>query len=191
MKQEKKSIPELRFPEFEGEWVETTLGNLGRIINGLTYSPKDVDKNGVLVLRSSNVHRKQLVFEDNVFVNVDSYNPVVENDILLVVRNGSRRLIGKCAIIDKKYEGLAFGAFMSIYRSQNNRFLIQWFWGNDFKREVHKNLGATINSINGSNLKKFKLCLPSLPEQQKIASFLTAIDSRLQALEKKKSLLEQ
>lgn len=110
---------------------------------------------------------------------------------MLVVRNGSKRLIGKCTLIPKDYEGLAFGAFMSIFRSDYNKFLVQWFWSEDFKKEVHKNLGATINSINGSNLKKFKLCIPSESEQQKIANFLTSIDKRIQTLEKKKNLLEQ
>ncbi|MAP81855.1 MAG: hypothetical protein CL526_12300 [Aequorivita sp.] len=192
MQKEKQLEPKLRFPKFKGGWKIDTLGKLGEIVTGLTYTPNDINKDGVLVLRSSNVQNGNLAFEDNVYVKTNDYNKVIENDILLVVRNGSKRLIGKCALITKEYEGLAFGAFMSIYRSNFNRFLIQWFWSDDFRREVHKNLGATINSINGSNLKKFKVYIPSqIEEQQKIATFLTAIDSRLKSLEKKKSLLEE
>ncbi|MCB9282409.1 MAG: restriction endonuclease subunit S, partial [Lewinellaceae bacterium] len=69
----------------------------------------------------------------------------------------------------------------------------------NYKRAVHKNLGATINSINGSDLKKFKVPFPSIPEQQKIADFLTAIDQKITHAKKqlehmqtfKKGLLQQ
>ena len=192
MQKKKCLVPKLRFLEFEEDWKKIQVGKLGEIVTGLTYSPEDINEDGVLVLRSSNVQEDRLEFEDNVYVKTNSFNKVLENDILLVVRNGSKRLIGKCALITKDCEGLAFGAFMSVFRSDINRFLIQWFWGDDFRREVYKNLGATINSINGSNLKKFKLFIPHLKEeQQKIANFLTSIDNQTQTLKKKKNLLEK
>ena len=37
------------------EWEVKRLGDIGEVINGLTYSPKDVNLEGTLVLRSSNV----------------------------------------------------------------------------------------------------------------------------------------
>ena len=83
------------------EWEVKKLGELGEILNGLTYSPKDiVDENeGILVLRSSNIQNDNLVFDDNVFVKSTNlkYNPVELNDILICVRNGSKSLIGKNA----------------------------------------------------------------------------------------------
>lgn len=192
---DRKNVPKLRFKDDNSKtfpkWEEKKLGDLGKIINGLTYSPNQIDSNGVLVLRSSNVKNNQLLFKDNVFVQVKDYNPVIEDDILLVVRNGSKNLIGKCALIPKENEGLAFGAFMSIYRSSINRFLIHWFWGYDFKKEVYKNLGATINSINSNNLKNFKLFIPSLQEQTKIANFLTEVDTKISQLKTKKEKLVQ
>ncbi|WP_169303341.1 restriction endonuclease subunit S [Pedobacter cryophilus] len=175
---------ELRFRDENGndfaDWEEKKLGEVGKIINGLTYSPSDIDLEGVLVLRSSNVKNRKLVFEDNVFVKTNNFNPVKENDILICVRNGSNRLIGKNAIINKQNEGKAFGAFMSIYRSKFNLFIFHWFDTTEYKKEVHKNLGATINSINGSDLVKFKIPFPSLIEQQKIASFLSSIDEAIE-----------
>ncbi|MFP8894073.1 restriction endonuclease subunit S [Chryseobacterium sp. EZn1] len=173
------AFPNLRFPGFEGEWKTTTLGEIGQVINGLTYSPNDIDENGILVLRSSNVQNRIITFEDNVFVKAENFNPVKENDILICVRNGSKNLIGKNSLIKKENEGLAFGAFMAIYRSEFNRFLFQWFDTNDYKEIVNKNLGATINSINGGDLKKFTVPFPSLYEQEKISSFLSLIDERI------------
>ncbi|MCL1667514.1 restriction endonuclease subunit S [Elizabethkingia ursingii] len=169
----------MRFSEFTEEWGTKTLGKIGQVINGLTYSPNDIDERGVLVLRSSNVQSRTITFTDNVFVKANNFNPVKENDILICVRNGSKNLIGKNALVKKQNEGLAFGAFMAIYRSEFNRFLFQWFDTKDYKDIVNKNLGATINSINGGDLKKFKVPFPSLEEQEKIASFLSLIDERI------------
>ena len=173
------NVPNLRFPEFTEVWETKKLGEIGEIVNGLTYSPNDIAENGVLVLRSSNVQNRSLAFEDNVYVRTDNYNPVQENDILICVRNGSKNLIGKNALINKEIEGVAFGAFMSIYRSPFNKFLFHWFDSSEYKEIVHRNLGATINSINGSDLKLFKVPFPSVEEQKKMASFLSLIDDRI------------
>lgn len=183
--------PKLRFPEFSGNWKSKKLEEVGSVINGLTYSPDDIHDDGILVLRSSNVKENQLSFNDNVYVNTDNYNPVKENDILICVRNGSRNLIGKNALITKKAEGVAFGAFMSVYRSELNKFVFQLFASDKYNKLIQENLGATINSINNSDLKKFEFYFPLKDEQDKIADFLSKVDIKINQLSKKKELLEQ
>lgn len=173
------------------DWEVKKLGALGTVISGLTYSPDDISEEmGTLVLRSSNIQDRQLFFDDNVFVNVDedSFNPVQENDILICVRNGSKSLIGKSALISKEVEGVAFGAFMAIFRSEHNNYLFQIFGTDLYQREIHKNLGATINSINGSDLRQFKIPIPPIPEQQKIAQILGTFD---QAISTTKQIVEE
>ena len=194
---------EIRFKDDNGnsypEWEEMMLGKVGKLINGLTYSPKDISDDGVLVLRSSNIQNNQLSFEDNVYVNIDSFNAVQENDILICVRNGSKRLIGKNCLIDKDNEGVAFGAFMTIYRSAYNKFIFHLFSHSTYYKYIHKNLGATINSINNNDLKKFKILFPCELEQEKIADFLKSIDCKIKSVstqiektkEFKKGLIQQ
>jgi type I restriction enzyme, S subunit len=184
----KSQFRQLRFKDENGKtypkWEEKRLGDVGDIVSGLTYSPVDVNADGVLVLRSSNVQDRRLTFEDNVYVKVNAgeFNPVKENDILICVRNGSKNLIGKNALIDKENAGVAFGAFMTVYRSDFNSFLFHYFDTDSYKDEVHKNLGATINSINGSDLKKFKIPFPCKEEQQKIASYLSSLDTKIESV---------
>lgn len=161
------------------DWNTKKLGDLGEIINGLTYSPNDIHNDGILVLRSSNIKERQLVYTDNVFVKADKFNPVKKGDILICVRNGSKSLIGKNALITEEAEGYAFGAFMAVFRSDYNNYLYQIFGTDLFQKEIHKNLGATINSINGSDLKLFKLPIPPLAEQQKIAEILSTWDEAI------------
>lgn len=193
----------LRFKDENGkdyaDWEEKRLGDVGSIISGLTYSPDDINEDGILVLRSSNVQNRRLSFQDNVYVKTSAFNPVKLNDILICVRNGSKHLIGKNTIIDKETAGVAFGAFMSVYRSEYNLYIFHYFDTDEYKNEVHKNLGATINSINGSDLKNFKIPFPSIEEQQKIANFLSSVDAKIESTSQqinqtqsfKKGLLQQ
>ena len=186
---------QIRFKDNQGndypEWVEKRLGSLVEIMNGLTYSPDDIVEDGLLVLRSSNIKNGRLVFTDNVFVNVDVKKTAYtqKNDILVCVRNGSKRLIGKNVLVKGSFPTATHGAFMTVLRGESNEFISHWFQMDDYYKQVHQNLGATINSINGSDLKKFKLSIPpSKEEQQKIANFLTEID---QKIEQAWSTLEQ
>lgn len=167
--------------EIPCDWEIKSLGDLGEVLSGLTYSPSDISSDGTLVLRSSNVQERFLAFEDNVYVKASGFKPIKEKDILICVRNGSKSLIGKNALITKDAESMAFGAFMAIYRSEFNEYLFQLFDMDFYNREIHRNLGATINSINGSDLKRFKFPIPPLPEQRAIAKVLGAMDQAINA----------
>ncbi|WP_138204149.1 restriction endonuclease subunit S [Haloimpatiens lingqiaonensis] len=169
------------------EWEVRKLKELGESIIGLTYSPDDlVDEDGVLVLRSSNIKENRLVFNNNKYVNKKIPEKLItkENDILICSRNGSKDLIGKCALIDKSAVGNSFGAFMTIYRGQHNKFLFQVFNSYMLKRQIYNNLGATINQITTDNLNNFKVPFPSLKEQQKIAEILSTVDSQIDDTDK-------
>lgn len=84
-------------------WSVKNLRFLGKVILGLTYSPADVcdATDGTLVIRASNIQRGQLVHADDVFVSSDVPCKIVNQlgDIIICSRNGSRRLIGKSAIV--------------------------------------------------------------------------------------------
>ncbi|HIF9460047.1 TPA: restriction endonuclease subunit S [Photobacterium damselae] len=183
-------------------WSLIKLKDIGKCINGLTYSPKNVVDNGLLVLRSSNVQGAKLAFDDNVYVNIDiaSDSKTKVGDILLCVRNGSKNLIGKSAFIDESAEGLAHGAFMSLFRSNNTpNYTFQLFQSSRFFQQVNQNLGATINSINSGNLNQFKFPYPPLAERKKIAQILSTWDRGIATTEKlidaskqqKKALMQQ
>lgn len=184
--QEGERVPKLRFKEFvgDGEWKFKELNELGELINGLTYSPDDVREKGLLVLRSSNIQNGLIDFNDCVYVRTDikGANLSKPNDILVCVRNGSKNLIGKNAIIPKEIPFATHGAFMTIFRAKNPYFVFQLFQTDFYDTQVKADLGATINSINGKNFLKYEFPIPDNPnEQQKIASCLSSLDALITA----------
>jgi len=174
--------------EIPEDWDVVSLGDIGNTVIGLTYSPNDVAEYGTLVLRSSNIQKNTLAYENNVFVDMDLPERVIvkEGDILVCVRNGSRNLIGKCALIDKNAEGSAFGAFMSIYRTKQSKFIFFQFQSNVIQNQINEIMGATINQITNKDMAAFKVPLPSdEKEQTAIATILSDMDNEVQILEQR------
>jgi len=107
-----------------------------------------------------------------------------EGDLLVCVRNGSRSLIGKAALIDSEAAGSAFGAFMSVLRSNDGPFLRQVFDTALLKRQIEQGMGATINQI--TNLDMDALLVPwpsSAEERRRIGSVLVEADALIDSLE--------
>lgn len=182
---EGETQPRRRFPEFRdaGEWEETRLEKLGKLISGLTYSPDDVRDSGLLVLRSSNVQNGEIALDDCVYVDpsIKGANLSQPEDILICVRNGSKALIGKCALIPKGMPLCTHGAFMAVFRAYTPSFVFQLFQSDRYKKQVAGDLGATINSINGSQFLKYEFFVPKPAEQKRIADFLTSLDTLITA----------
>lgn len=191
-----RNIPKLRFPEFvnESEWQKVKLNKLGKLVSGLTYSPDDIREDGLLVLRSSNVQNGEIKLEDNVYVRTDikGANLSELNDILICVRNGSKALIGKNALIPDNMPLCTHGAFMTIFRAELPKFVFQLFQTKDYERQVNADLGATINSINGNKFIKYEFYIPVIEqEQKKIANCLSSIDSIISTQSQRIELLKE
>jgi type I restriction enzyme S subunit len=169
------------------DWQICTLGSLGEALIGLTYTPNDVKPHGTLVLRSSNIQDEALAFDDNVFVDCEIPDriKVRAGDVLICVRNGSRNLIGKAALLDGRVEGMTFGAFMAVYRSPIGPLVKYLFQSEILKRQINEHLGATINQITNKSLNSFRIPLPpSKAERDAIATALGDIDALLAGLDR-------
>lgn len=172
-------------------WTLKSLGELGECIIGLTYRPDNiVSEGGSLVLRSSNVQDGRLSFHDNVFVDniIPERLQVQAGDILVCVRNGSRSLIGKSAVIEEEHlnRKLTFGAFMSVYRTKHSNYIRHLFDSDMYYNQVKNNLGATINQITNKNLNSFEFPFPNnKKERDAIAEVLSTIDKKIALIGKK------
>ena len=176
---EGEKVPEIRFEGFTDDWEQRKLTEFVEFFSGLTYTPNDVQKNGTLVLRSSNVSNGEVVDADNVYVNpqvVNSENVKV-GDIVVVVRNGSRSLIGKHAQIKAIMPNTVIGAFMTGTRSECPAFTNALLNTSRFEEEIAMNMGATINQITGYMFSKMEFKVPCLDEQKKIGEYFEKLDN--------------
>ena len=195
------NYPEIRFKGFTDPWEQRKLQEFVEFYSGLTYTPNDVQESGTLVLRSSNVCDGEVVDADNIYVNSDVVNSenVQKGDIVVVVRNGSRTLIGKHAQIKRFMKNTVIGAFMTGIRCDCPPFTNALLNTPAFEKEIAKNMGATINQITGYMFSKMEFLIPDLEEQRKIGEFFDGLDNLItlhqRELEKlqniKKSMLEK
>ena len=150
------------------EWVR--LGDIGETNIGLTYKPSDVSLSGVPVLRSNNIQNSEMDYSDLVYVTSDVPERAYaqKGDILICARNGSRALVGKSAIIDK--DGMAFGAFMAIFRSICNPYIQLFINSYVFRGQLEGATTTTINQITQDMLKRQLCPLPPLAEQARIVA---------------------
>ena len=179
---EKKRAPKLRFKGFTDDWEQRKLGDLVNFYGGLTYHPEDIRDNGTFIIRSSNIKDGQLVTKDNIFVNPKVVNSsyVKKGDIIVVVRNGSKSLIGKHTKLNFSLDNAVIGAFMTGIRSNNTDFINALFDSDNYKKEIQKNLGATINQITTGNFKKMQFYIPSLIDEKiNLGSLIRIIDNLL------------
>lgn len=185
--------PKIRFKGFEDSWIGRKLTDVVSLYNGLTYTPNSIREKGTLVLRSSNVQDGEITLNDNVYVESSVVNsPNVEKgDIIVVVRNGSRALIGKHAQIKNVMKDTVIGAFMAGMRSENPEFTNALLGTPRFDYEVGINLGATINQITNATFHSMSFGFPSNKEQKVIGKYFTSLDSQISASTSRLASLKQ
>ena len=118
--------------------------------------------------------------------NIVNSEYVKKQDIVVVVRNGSRNLIGKHALLTSiPHNPSVIGAFMTGIRSSDNQFIETLLNTEQFKREINKNLGATINQITTSQFKKMRFHFSKQKENKQIGVLFTYLDNSINLHERK------
>lgn len=172
--------------EVPEHWEVKRLKYVGKAIGGLTYDPSEIVEEGygMLVLRSSNVQNGRIVFDDNVYVTTSIPEKIItqSGDILVCSRNGSRVLIGKNAMIDGQSSGVAFGAFMMVFRSEYSGYIFHVFNSQLFKFQSGAFLTATINQLTVGNLYSMEVPLPPVDEQHTITTYLNRENAQFDTL---------
>ena len=186
--EKEKEVSNIFEAQVRGYFAENVLGaefkklsEVSEYFNGLTYSPKDVCDEGVIVLRSSNIQDGKIELNDLVRVkkNIKEKLIVKPSDILICSRNGSKRLIGKSALIGDSSEEMTFGTFMMIVRSELNDYL-QWFFKSSlFKQQISQGEHTAINQITRYMLDEVVLPVPSVQEREKVNEKINLLDKEI------------
>lgn len=186
------NVPKLRFKEFSGEWEEKKLNDVGLITTGSTPSTSISEYYGGERLFVSPVD-----IQGNRYINKTkttltelgfSKGRKVVKDSVCFVCIGST--IGKVAQLTE--DSLANQQINCI--TANNKNFNDFIYSLlELKASKIKLLAGeqALPQINKSDFSKLKFYLPSLQEQEKIASFLISIDKKIEQLTKKEELLQQ
>lgn len=129
------------------------VGYFAELITGLTYSPADiVQEGGTVVLRSGNIQNSKVSRENDIAVDMDipARLRVRDGDILVCARNGSADLVGKSARLTANEEGLTWGAFMTVVRSEYSDWLYWFLRSSEFSRLKGDFSSSTINQLTNS-----------------------------------------
>ena len=175
---------EIPFELPEG-WEWCNLSMIGTTNIGLIYRPANIDTQGIIVLRSCNIVGNEINLNDLVRVktSIRENQFVQKDDILICARNGSRSLVGKCALIPEFDEKVSFGAFMAVYRTPYFNYIIH-FLRSDFFRSVFDDSNSTaINQLTQDMLKRAVVPFPPLAEQLRIVDKITGLFERLNCIE--------
>ena len=190
----KKNVPVLRFPEFKGDWGKTTLGEIAKIYDGTHQTPNYVKKGipfySVEHITANNFANTKFISE-SVFLKEQKRVYLEKNDILMT-RIGD---IGTCRLIDWDVRASFYVSLALIKVGENNisAFLCHVISSVYFQKELHKRTihVAFPKKINLGEIGNCKISLPwEKKEQEKIASFLGAVDTRLIQLRRKHELLQ-
>lgn len=176
---------QLSFELPEG-WEWCNLSMIGTTNIGLTYRPTDITANGIMVLRSCNIVNDQIDLNDLVRVEttIRENQFAQENDILICARNGSRALVGKCALIPSLGEPASFGAFMAIYRTEYFSYIVHYLRSTFFRSVFNDGNSTTINQLTQDMLKRAIVPFPPLAEQHRIVAAIEAALYELNRIEK-------
>ena len=196
---EVKNIPRLRFSEFKNNWSKKYLKSISKVkgrigFRGYTKSDLVEECSGALVLGGKNISNYRLDLSDRTYLNWDKYHESPEiklntEDILL----SQRGTLGDVAIIDKLIGHSTINPSMVVLKEININpfFLFFQLCAEGIQTTIKRVTTSTaVPMISQKQIGEFIINVPSLPEQQKIADFLTAADKRIELLEKKKTLLE-
>lgn len=190
-----RNVPKLRFPEFKGEWKNNKLGSISKFSKGKGISKSDIIQNGInQCIRYGELYTTYNELIDNVVSRTDvsiSASVISEKNDVIIPSSGETQLdiaTASCVL----NEGIILGGDLNIIKSKINGVFLAYLLNNSKKKDIAKLAqGNSVVHLYNKNLSSLIIQIPSSFEQQKIAQFLTAIDSRIQTLEKKKSLLEQ
>lgn len=204
---------QIRFKDEQGQaypdWEEKRLGEIGVTYNGLTGKSKDNFGAGKPYVTYKQIFDKSRIdtsrFELVEIHQGENQNKVQFGDIFFTTSSETANEVGFSSVLLDQVGELYLNSFCFGFRPKSFEILVpkfaEYLFRSNLFRKLVRNLaqGSTRYNLSKVELMKLQVKLPSSEEQQKIATFLTAIDQKitrtnqqLQGIQQyKKGLLQQ
>ena len=198
------NIPKLRFPEFKGEWEEKKLSDIASFSKGKGYTKNDLVNDGSPIILYGRMYTKyETVISDiDTFVNLQEGSIISKGGEIIVPASGeTAEEISRASVVKNK--GIILGGDLNIKKKKKDKYNPEFFAltissGTSQKRLSKLAQGKSVVHLHNEDLSGLQIKVPSLAEQQKIADFLSNVDSIITAetkilntLQKKKKALMQ
>ncbi len=194
--EKQKNSPALRFSEFTEGWVVKKLGDVTSWASGgtppkdnLTYWNGDIPWISASSMRGIEYSDSELKITNE---GLKKGSKLAKKGCLLILVRGSM-LFNKIpiGIATKDVSFNQDVKSIEVNDSSTSKYILYWFISSETKLlNMVTGTGIGAGKLDLADLKALEISLPSLPEQQKIATFFTAIDKKLNGLKEQKSLLE-
>ena len=191
---ENQNIPSLRFQEYTAPLNTSTLKELGRFYYGKSAPKHSLSETAETpCVRYGELYTKF----NGVIEEVYSYTEIPKSqlrfskgDEILIPRVGEDPIgFSDCSWL--KLKGIAIGEMISVYETGQIPLYVVLYIRSKLKYKFARMVeGGSVSNLYYKYLEDIKMNYPSLPEQQKIADFLTMVDKRIELIEMKKTLLE-
>lgn len=204
---------ELRFKDDDGnefpEWEEKTLGELLTFKNGFN-AEKSLYGTGVKFINVLDILSPRPISHDTIIGRVEIPGKdfpkfeVKYGDLLFQRSSETREEVGQANVYADKTQSVGFGGFVIRGRPQADfdPFFMNYLLRSPKARNeiTTKSGGSTRYNVSQDTLSEARVVIPSsLPEQTKIAAFLTALDRKIESVSTqieltrtfKKGLLQQ
>lgn len=201
MTNEQKNVPELRFPEFEEEWVEKKLGEIGEFCKSYSFSRAKEGNGKVKHIHYGDIHSKfeSVLSSDKDIPNIDENKEmefIQKGDLVFADASEDYKDLGRAIMINFEPNFIVSGLHTHLFRPFSinlSSFLIQFTKTNQYHHFMKKEgNGISVLGISKKNLGKLNLYIPySIEEQQKIGDFFSKLDRQIELEERKLELLEQ
>lgn len=161
-------------------WENSTLS---KIVSGLKYGSSeksDYNNNGTPVLRIPNIGEGVIDFSDLKYMQGElenSSHEVFENDILIIRSNGSRDLVGKCAIVPALERRYAYASFLIRIKASDKvlpKYLARYINSSMARGQLFAKAKSSsgIHNINSKELGSIRIDVPTIEEQTEILKII-------------------
>ena len=202
------NVPNLRFPEFSGEWEKTTLGKIGETFNGLTgKSGSDFGQGSPYITYKSIFDNSKIDLSRVEYVTItdaerkkQTQNEVQYGDIFFTTSSETPDEVGMTSVLLDEVKDCYLNSFCFGYRLNSitdvlPEYMRFYLRSNTIRRRLFVLAqGSTRFNISKGEVMGLTIKLPGTAEQRKIAQLLTMIEDRIatqiKIIEKLESLIK-
>lgn len=196
--QEGETVPKIRFKGFEGEWKKVKLGDIAKFTKGQGYSKSDLKETGQPIILYGRMYTKyQFVIDEvDTFANLKDASILSEGDEIIMPASGETPEDIACAsaVLAKD---IILGGDLNIMHFDLTKISTPYIALVITYSKTHHDLskcaqGKSVVHLHNGAISRATISLPSLAEQQAIASYFTSLDRQIslqsQRLEKLKQI---